>query len=157
MKRITLLLALSTALGTMAMPVQAQGVSPAQSDVMNKLITKFGEKAKADAADKAKGKPYTVEKFSVENGRQMFMMSRNWEGDEQPACSACHTEDPKNTGKHVESKKPIKPLAPVANPERFTDAEKVEKNFGIHCRELYSRDCTVMEKGHFLTYLLSVK
>jgi cytochrome c peroxidase len=157
MKRTALLLALSTALGAMAMPAQAQTISTEQSAVMNKLIANFAEKAKADAAFKAKGKPFAVEKFSVESGRQMFLMSRTWEGDEQPACAACHTDNPKGTGTHVESKKPIKPLAPVANPERFTDVEKVEKNFGIHCRELYSRDCTAMEKGHFLTYLLSVK
>lgn len=154
MKRIALLLALP---GLFAMPVGAQTISPAQTDTMNQLIVIYAEKAKQEAAGKAKGKPFAVEKFTVENGRQMFLMSRTWEGDEQPACSACHTEDPKNSGKHIESKKSIKPLAPVANPERFTSAEKIEKNFSIHCREVYSRDCTATEKGHFLTYLLSVK
>lgn len=143
--------------GLFAMSAQAQNVSPEQSAVMNKLIAGFAEKAKADAAAKAKGKPFAVEPFSAESGRQIYLMSRTWEGDEQPACAACHTDNPKNEGKHVESKKPIKPLAPAANPERFTDTEKVEKNFAKHCRDLYGRDCTAMEKGHFLTYLLSVK
>jgi hypothetical protein len=146
-----------TLAGAFAVSVQAQGVSPKQSEIMNKLIANYAEKARADAAAKAQGKPFAVEPFSVEGGRQIFLMTRTWEGDAQPACAACHTEDPKNEGKHIQNKKPIKPLAPAANPERFTDVHKVEANFSKHCREVYSRDCTASEKGHFLTYLLSVK
>jgi hypothetical protein len=153
-KKTILLLAMS---GTFAMSVQAQGISAAQTDVMNKLIVKFADKAKAESVAKAKGKPFAVERFSAENGRQIYLMSRTWEGDEQPACATCHTDDPKDEGKHVVSKKLIKPLAPFANPDRFTNIEKVEQNFAKHCRELYSRDCTATEKGHFLTYLLSVQ
>lgn len=143
--------------GTLALSAQAAGVSAKQSEIMNKLIANYGEKAKADAAAKANGKPFAVVPFSVDAGRQIFLMTRTWEGDSQPACSACHTDDPKNEGKHIETKKPIKPLAPAANPERFTDVQKVEENFAKHCREVYSRDCTASEKGNFLTYLLSVK
>lgn len=143
--------------GTLAISAQAEGVSAKQSEIMNKLITNYGEMAKAEAAAKASGKPFAVVPFSVDAGRQIFLMSRTWEGDPQPACAACHTDNPKNEGKHVESKKPIKPLAPTANPERFTDVHKIEANFSKHCREVYSRDCTASEKGNFLTYLLSVK
>jgi len=154
MKRIALLLALSS---TVALSAYAQSISPGQTDTMKQLIAGYEGKIKAEAAKAAKGKPYTVESFTVENGRQIYLKSRNWEGEEQPACATCHTDDPKNEGKHAVSKKSIKPLAPAVNPERFTNVEKVEKNFSIHCRELYSRDCTAAEKGHFLTYLLSVK
>ena len=153
-KKSILMLVIS---GTLALSAQAEGVSAKQSEIMNKLIANYGEKAKAEAAAKANGKPFAVVPFSVDAGRQIFLMSRTWEGDSQPACAACHTEDPKNEGKHVESKKPIKPLAPTANPERFTDVHKIEANFSKHCREVYSRDCTASEKGNFLTYLLSVK
>lgn len=156
-KNTALLLALAGTLGVTALAARAEGVSPAQASTMNQLIAVYGEKAKAEAARAALGKPHTVEPFTVENGRQIFLKSRNWEGEDQPACATCHTEDPKNQGRHAVSKKAIPPLAPAANAERFTDAEKVEKNFSIHCRELYSRDCTAAEKGHFLTYLLSVK
>lgn len=154
MRKIALLLAMA---GTIALPVQAQGISPTQTDIMKKLIVQYGEKAKAEASKNAKGKPFAAEEFSAENGRQIYLMSRNWEGDEMPACAACHTDDPKKEGTHNQSKKPIKPLAPAVSPERFTSVEKVEKNFSKHCRDLYSRDCTSMEKGNFLTYLLSVK
>jgi len=153
MKRLSLLLALS---GTIALSAQAQSLSETQTDTLKQLISIYAEKVKAAAAN-VKGKPLPVEAFSAENGRQIFLMSRNWEGDAMPACATCHTDDPKQDGQHAVTKKPIKPLAPVANPERFTDAQTVEKNFSKHCRELYSRDCTPMEKGHFLTYLMSVK
>lgn len=155
MKKTICLLALSSA---MALPAFAQ-VSAQQESTMKKLIATYGEQAKADASRKSKAteKPIAVESFSADNGRQIFLMKRSWEGDEQPACASCHTDNPKNEGKHSVSKKPIFPLAPAANPDRFTDVAKVEKNFSLHCRELYERDCTPMEKGHFLTYLLSVK
>jgi mono/diheme cytochrome c family protein len=155
MKSIVLLLALSV---VSTMHAQAQ-VSENQATIMKQLIASYGNQAKATAAAVAKksNKPIDVEDFSVENGRQIYLMSRNWEGEEQPACAACHTDNPKSEGKHAQSKKPIKPLAPAANLERFTNVDKVEKNFAKHCRDLYSRDCTPMEKGHFLTYLLSVK
>jgi mono/diheme cytochrome c family protein len=153
MKQMMFLLALA---GAIAVPAQAQNISATQTEIMKQLIATYAEKAKADAA-KAKGKPAQAEVFSPENGRQIYLMSRNWEGDAMPACAACHTDDPKQEGKHNLSKKPIMPLAPVANPERFTDVNKVEKNFSNHCRDIYSRDCTAAEKGHFLTYLMSVK
>jgi hypothetical protein len=155
MKGIVLMLALSA---VFTMHAQAQ-VSENQATIMKQLITGYGNQAKATAAaaSKKSNKPIDVEDFSAENGRQIYLMSRNWEGETQPACAACHTDNPKGEGKHIQSKKPIMPLAPAANPERFTSVEKVERNFSKHCREVYDRDCTPMEKGHFLTYLLSVK
>jgi len=153
MKYKALLLALASCI---AFPVHAE-ITAKQSQVMKQLIANYAEKAKSDAVAKAKGKPFAVEEFSPEGGRQIYLMSRTWEGDEQPACATCHTDNPKQEGKHAVSKKPISPLAPAANPERFISVEKVETNFSKHCRELYSRDCTATEKGHFLTYLMSVK
>ena len=44
-----------------------------------------------------------------------------------PACTSCHTADPAKAGRHVVTDKPIKPLAPSANPERFTDLAKADK------------------------------
>jgi mono/diheme cytochrome c family protein len=153
MMKQVLLLAVA---GMIAAPVQAEGISATQMEVMKSLTAKYASKAKADAA-KAKDKSVKVEAFSAETGRQLYLKSRNWEGEEAPSCSACHTEDPKQQGTHASTKKPIKPLAPVANAERFTDAAKVEKNFAKHCQEIYTRDCDASEKGNFLTYMMSVK
>ena len=67
------------------------------------------------------------------------------------------TMEIKVEGKHIVTKKPIKPLAPSANPERFSDVAKVEKNFEKHCLEIIGRDCTAQEKGNYIAYLLTVK
>ena len=98
-----------------------------------------------------------TEEFSAEKGKQLFLKTKNWEGEDAPSCSSCHTDDPRQKGKHAASKKPILPLAPISNPDRFTNATKVEKNFSTHCQEIYSRDCDPAEKGHYLAYFLSVK
>jgi hypothetical protein len=153
MRNNILLLVISAAF---AVPVHAEGVSSTQTDVIKKLMTNYAEKAKSDAA-KAKGKPIAAEEFAADAGRKIYLSSRNWEGAEAPACAACHTDDPKKPGKHAATKKPIQPLAPAVNPERFTNIAKVEKNFSTHCQEIYSRDCDPSEKGHFLAYMLSIK
>lgn len=59
-------------------------------------------------------------------------------------------------GKHSVTGKPIDPLAPAANPERFTNPAKVEKWFKRNCKDVLKRECTPQEKGDVLTYLLSI-
>jgi len=71
-----------------------------------------------------------------------------------PACSSCHTQNPAQAGRHVVTDKPIKPLAPAANPERFTDLAKAEKWFGRNCKEVVGRDCTAAEKADFLAFIM---
>lgn len=73
------------------------------------------------------------------------------------ACATCHSASPKAAGKHATTGKEILPLAPAANPERFTDAAKVEKWFKRNCNEVLKRACTTQEKGDFVAFLLSVK
>jgi len=73
------------------------------------------------------------------------------------SCSSCHTDNPAAQGKHAKSDKVIKPLAPSANSERFTDIKKVEKWFKRNCNDVLDRVCTVQEKGDFLTYVLTIK
>lgn len=73
------------------------------------------------------------------------------------SCSSCHTDNPAREGKHTETEKPIKPLAPAVNPERFSDISKSERNFSKHCKDLYQKDCSAQEKGDYVAYLLTVK
>jgi hypothetical protein len=90
--------------------------------------------------------------FSAVRGKQLFeQRSSDW------SCSSCHTADPREGGKHVVTGKAIQPLAPAANPQRFTDAAKVEKWFRRNCKDVLSRACTPAEKGDVLTYLVSLK
>jgi hypothetical protein len=70
-----------------------------------------------------------------------------------PACTSCHTDNPAQAGRHVVTDKPIKPLAPAANAERFTDLAKADKWFGRNCKEVVGRDCTAAEKADFVAFL----
>jgi hypothetical protein len=70
---------------------------------------------------------------------------------------SCHTDNPAAEGKHAETGKLIKPMAPAANPERFTDLKKAQKWFRRNCNDVLDRECTAQEKGDVLAYLLTVK
>jgi len=47
----------------------------------------------------------------------------------------------------------ISPLAPAANPQRFTDSRKVEKWFRRNCGDVLDRECTAQEKADVLAWL----
>lgn len=91
--------------------------------------------------------------FDPERGRQLYskQAASDW------SCATCHTEDPRSPGEHCETHKKIQPIAPGANPDRFTDAAKVEKWFKRSCKDVLGRECSTQEKGDFLTYLASLK
>lgn len=91
--------------------------------------------------------------FSAARGETFYRGSHG--GDW--SCATCHTDNPTAAGSHAVTRKPIKPLAPAANPERFSDAEKIEKWFRRNCNDVLKRACTVQEKGDLLAYLLTVK
>jgi hypothetical protein len=70
-----------------------------------------------------------------------------------PSCTSCHGDDPTQGGRHSVTTKAIKPLAPAANPERFTDRAKADKWFGRNCKEVLGRDCTAAEEADFIAFL----
>lgn len=94
--------------------------------------------------------------LSASDGKAFFNREITVKG-QQVACASCHTANPADAGKHIVTSKPIRPLAPSANPKRFADTDKVEKEFTDHCNDVIGRDCTAQEKGNFITYLLTVK
>jgi mono/diheme cytochrome c family protein len=73
---------------------------------------------------------------------------------EMPNCAACHTANPNQQGKHAVTGKSIAPMAPSANPERFTDAAKTEKWFKRNCNDVIGRECTATEKSDFVEFLM---
>jgi hypothetical protein len=91
--------------------------------------------------------------FSAQRGEQFFKArhGNDW------SCASCHTENPLAPGRHAKTGKAIAPLAPGANPERFTDAASVEKWFRRNCNDVAARPCSAQEKGDVLQYLMSVK
>lgn len=152
MKRMLMLPAM---VAFIALPVHAETTAK-QTEVMKQLLVQYGEKAVEEAKNKKSKAAQSQTSFTVAAGREFYLQRRSWQENDF-TCSGCHTEDPRKEGKHIETKKPIKPLAPSVNPERFTDVKKVEKNFTEHCYDLHDRDCRAYEKGNFLTYLMSVK
>jgi hypothetical protein len=70
-----------------------------------------------------------------------------------PSCAACHSEQPAAEGKHVVTGKRIAPLAPAANPERFSSSAKVEKWFRRNCQEVVGRECSPAEKADFIQFV----
>jgi uncharacterized protein DUF1924 len=89
--------------------------------------------------------------FWEQRGEQFFNARHgDW------SCATCHTSDPRQPGRHATTGKGIAPLAPAANPERFTNPARVEKWFGRNCNDVLRRTCTAAEKGDVLTWLLSL-
>jgi hypothetical protein len=107
---------------------------------------------KAFAADTAQNSA-NLAGFSAQRGEVFF---NNTHGQDW-SCSSCHTKDPRAVGKHAKTDKPIQPLAPAANAERFTSPAKVAKWFKRNCNDVVGRACTAQEKGDVLTYLISLK
>jgi len=72
-------------------------------------------------------------------------------------CASCHGAVPTGKGEHAVTHKVIEPMAPAFNPQRFTDAAKVDKWFRRNCKDVLSRECTAREKADVLAWLISLK
>jgi hypothetical protein len=128
----------------------AAGISQAPSvyaaTVQETLRGYEAEARKLDAAFKS----------SASRGEQFFRSERTNASGGALACFTCHTSDPRQAGV-TRAHKPIEPLAPAANPARFTDAVKVEKWFGRNCEDVLERSCTAAEKADFIQWLLTIR
>jgi len=90
---------------------------------------------------------------SAERGARFFTAKQGGEW----SCASCHTERPTQAGRHAKTDKPITPLAPSANAERFTDAAKVDKWFRRNCNDTLNRACSAQEKADVMAWLLSLR
>ena len=95
----------------------------------------------------------TFREFSARRGEAFYRATHG--GDW--SCATCHTDNPAATGSHAVTKKTVQPLAPAANPERFTRADKIDKWFKRNCNDVLKRACTPQEKGDLVAWLLNVK
>lgn len=105
------------------------------------------------AAARAEDRTYAP---SADRGKTLYTTERVGTGGERLACAACHTPDPRRAGK-TRAGKAIEPLAPAANPARFTDLAKTEKWFRRNCGDVLGRACTPAEKADFITYLMTIR
>ncbi len=90
---------------------------------------------------------------SSARGEKFFAQThgREW------SCTSCHTARPTAAGRHASTGKPSEPLAPAANPQRFSDAAKVEKWFRRNCNDVLGRECSAGEKADVLAWLGTLK
>ena len=73
------------------------------------------------------------------------------------SCASCHTADPRGDGRHVVTGKRIRPMAPAANPDRFTDRGRAEKWFRRNCQDVLGRPCSAREQADVVAYLMSLR
>ncbi|CAM3700781.1 DUF1924 domain-containing protein [Polynucleobacter arcticus] len=92
-------------------------------------------------------------KASPNRGDQFF----NARHGKEWSCSSCHDNPPIHDTKHIVTGKVIKPLAPSANPARFTDQAIADKWFKRNCNDVLGRECTAQEKADVLSWLMTTK
>jgi mono/diheme cytochrome c family protein len=92
--------------------------------------------------------------FSAERGHKLYLQ-KGTGSKADTSCATCHTSDPKQKGR-TRASRDIEPLAPSVNAQRFTDPAKVEKWFARNCDDVFARPCTPLEKGDFITWILTI-
>ena len=87
----------------------------------------------------------------VSHGKQLWQKTFSQNGER--SCVSCHTKDLAKNGKHIKTRKLIKPMSPSVNPERLSDIKKVNKWFKRNCKWTLGRECTAQEKSDILVYI----
>jgi hypothetical protein len=118
----------------------ALGAAIAQADTVDDRLAAYQAEG-AGPFDATKGEAMWTHRYT------------HAKADKPRSCAACHTDNVRANGKHARTGKSIKPLAPSVNPERLTDAKKIEKWFRRNCKWTIGRACTAQEKGDILSYL----
>lgn len=116
----------------------------AAADTPASFAARYAQQAgvAASALSPARGEAFYRSEHPGKNGPQ--------------SCASCHTANPKQAGQTRVGKR-IEPLASIANPQRFTDAAKVEKWFRRNCMDVLQRECSAQEKGDFVAWLSQIK
>lgn len=97
-----------------------------------------------------------VTALSPARGEALYRGEHPGKNGTAQSCASCHTASPKQAGQTRVGRR-IEPLAPAANPQRFTDAAKVEKWFRRNCTDVLARECSAQEKGDFIAWLNQLK
>lgn len=90
--------------------------------------------------------------FSAEAGKTLFFKEFKANGTVRQ-CITCHTDNLTQQGKHANTGKVIKPLAPSVNPESLTEVRNMRKWLKRNCKWTLGRACTPQEKGDVLTFI----
>ena len=92
--------------------------------------------------------------FAAQRGEDLFRANIGTGKPETPSCTSCHSNSTTSAGE-TRAGKLIEPMANSVSPSRYTDPEKVEKWFRRNCNSVIGRECTALEKGDFLTFMIN--
>lgn len=92
--------------------------------------------------------------FSAAGGKTLHTQTFAGGKADTPTCTSCHGNDTRGPGRNPAGKA-IEPMALSASPARYTDPAKVEKWFKRNCNEVLGRECTPLEKGDWLSFMIS--
>lgn len=128
--------------GVLALALLAGAVLPAaQAATPAELLTAYEAQAKAPG--------------SAERGQKFF--TTNFGRELGFSCSSCHGPVPVKNGRDMVTEKSIRPMAPAANPQRFTDKTKVDTWFRLNCLDVVGRACTAGEKADVLSWMITLQ
>jgi hypothetical protein len=157
-------------LALLAVVVLGACATPTRAAPIDEILAAYAQQARSADARFAG--------FSAERGCEVYFREHELETGEVLSCAACHHEDPRteryahqdpipcvachrfqalSSEGMLRIRRQFLPLAPSANPDRFTDPAFVEKWFRINCRMLMQRECTPLEKGDVITWLLTFR
>ena len=91
--------------------------------------------------------------FSAARGEKLHFTKFAGGKPETPACTSCHADNPRSAGR-TPAGKAVEAVAVSVTPARYTDPAKVEKWFKRNCNDVLGRECTPLEKGDWLTYVI---
>lgn len=126
----------------LALAVPALAAAGPRDELLNRY------KAEARTADAS------FSGFSAARGEALYRDRHAGGKPDTPACTSCHANDPRKPGQ-TPTGKAIDPVAVSVSPDRYTDSAKVEKWFRRNCNEVLGRECTALEKGDWLTWMIS--
>ncbi len=108
----------------------------------------------AQYAAAAKAATPAFSSFSAARGEKLHFTKFAGRKQETPACTSCHADNPRSAGR-TPAGKVVEAVAVSVTPARYTDPSKVEKWFKRNCNDVLGRECTPLEKGDWLTYVIS--
>ncbi|HRF12408.1 MAG: putative heme protein [Candidatus Accumulibacter phosphatis] len=91
--------------------------------------------------------------FSAARGKTLHTQAFAGGKPDTPACTSCHGNDTRGAGRNPAGKS-IEAMALSASPSRYNDPAKVEKWFKRNCHDVLGRECTPLEKGDWLTFMI---
>ena len=92
--------------------------------------------------------------FSAARGEKLHFTRFSGGKAQTPSCTSCHGDDPRSAGR-TPAGKTIDALALSVTPTRYGDPAKVDKWFKRNCQEVLGRQCTVLEMGDWLSFMIA--